>query len=168
MKNKTYLLALTLLLALAAPAAAIAADGGHLSIGLGVYDVLDEDEAADFRLEYRPDTKILFGLKPWLGAEITSDASIWTGGGILYDWNFANSWFLTPSFGAGFYDEGDSGKDLDYALQFRSQLELGYQFENQHRVGLAFGHLSNASLGDDNPGTEVLNVYWHVPLGTDF
>ncbi len=166
MNNKTYLIALALLLGSAAPA--IAADGGHISLGAGVYDVIDEDEAADFRLEYRPDTKILFGLSPWLGAEVTSDFSVWAGGGLLYNWNFADSWFLVPSFGIGLYDEGDSDKDLDFPIEFRSQLELAYQFQNQHRLGVAFGHISNASLGDDNPGTEVLNLYWHIPLDTDF
>ena len=49
-------------------------------------------------------------------------------------------------------------------VEFRSQVELGYQFENQSRLSLAFSHISNAELGDDNPGTEVLNLYYHLPL----
>lgn len=135
-----------------------------ISFSVGYYDIMDDDGAMDFRVEYRPDFPLLLNeLRPWVGAEVTSDLSIWAGGGILYDWNVAPNWYITPSFGVGVYDEGSSDKDLDYPIEFRSQLEAAYQFDSGQRAGVAFGHLSNASLGDDNPGTEVLSLYWHVP-----
>jgi hypothetical protein len=167
MKQTFRILPLALAAFVLAPAAH-AADSGHISAGVGYYDIDDDANATDFRLEYRPDTDLIFNLHPWAGAEVNTDLSFWIGGGVLYDWNFASSWFLTPSFGAGFYDQGNSDKDLNFPIEFRSQLELGYQFQNQHRVSIGFSHMSNASLGDHNPGTEVLSIYWHVPLGTDF
>lgn len=137
----------------------------YLSFGIGYYDVLDDDEAVDLRIEYRPDSPIFVNqIKPWVGAEITSEATIWLGAGILYDWNFHDSFYLTPSFGAGLYVQGGSDLDLDYPIEFRSQLELAYEFETEQRLGLQFSHLSNASFGDSNPGTEVLGLYWHVPF----
>ena len=150
-------------MALSAPAFA----HDYLSLGVGYYDVLDSEDAADFRLEYRPDmpvTQSIPGLKPWMGLQITSDASLWLGGGVLYDFELAENWTLTPSMGAGFHARGSSDLDLGYPLQFRSQLEVAYTLENENRIALAFGHTSNASLHDDNPGTEVLNIYWHKPL----
>ncbi len=39
---------------------------------------------------------------------------------------------------------------------------------NGSRLGLAFGHISNAGLDDDNPGTEILNLYYHIPVGNLF
>lgn len=142
----------------------------YVSMGLGVYDVIDNDEAADVRLEYRPDTTIIWKLKPWVGTEITSDWSTWTGGGVLADFyiNDEQNVYITPSFGVGLYTQGSSDKDLGSALEFRSQLEGGYKFDNGHRVGAAFGHISNASIGDDNPGTEILNLYYHVPVNDLF
>lgn len=136
----------------------------YISGGIGYYDVLDNDGAADFRLEYRPDSELIWKFKPWVGTEITSEGSTWTGGGIVFDAMVDDNIYIAPSFGAGLYTQGGSDKDLGSAIEFRSQLEGGYQFDNGHRVGAAFGHISNASIGDDNPGTEILNVYYHVPV----
>jgi lipid A 3-O-deacylase len=136
-----------------------------LSFGVGYWDIGDDEGAADFRLEYRPYAPIIIDeFRPWVGFEVTSDWSIWGGAGFLFDWNFSPNWYLTPSVGVGFYSQGDSDLDLGSAIEFRSQLELAYSFNNGYRVGAAFGHLSNASIDDDNPGTEVLNVYWHMPF----
>ena len=41
---------------------------------------------------------------------------------------------------------------------------LAYSFENNMRFGIAFSHISNAGLGDINPGTESLVLTWAVPL----
>lgn len=153
------------ILALAAviPAPALAQEN-LLSGGIGWYDILDDEGAADFRLEYRSGDKIFWEFQPWGGFEVTSDASIWAGGGILLDFALGENYYVSPSFGVGLYDEGDSDLDLDFPIEFRSQIEAGYKMDSGHRIGVAFGHISNASLGDDNPGTEILNVYYHVPI----
>lgn len=138
-----------------------------ISAGVGWYDFnLSDDEAVDFRLEYRHGDDFLF-LKPWGGLEVTSDGSIWGGIGVLVDITFFDAVVLTGSFAPGLYEDGD-GKDLGHTVEFRSQVELGYQFENRSRVSLAFSHISNANLGDDNPGTEILNLYYHLPLDVLF
>lgn len=162
--TKKFLMAAAVALAALVPQKALAQDADLISAGIGYYDILDDDGAVDFRLEYRPYTPIFIDeFRPWLGAELTSDLSVWIGGGFLLDLQLAENVYLTPSFGAGFYDEGDSDKDLGYPLEFRSQIEAAYELDNQSRIGIAFGHLSNASLDDDNPGTEVLNLYYHMP-----
>ncbi len=142
----------------------------YISAGLGVWDIGDDDDAADFRLEYRPDSTLFWKIKPWVGTEITSDWSTWTGAGILADFYLDDeeSIYLTPSFGAGLYTQGSSDLDLGSVIEFRSQIEGGFEFENAHRVGVAFGHISNASIDEDNPGTEILNVYYHVPVNDLF
>lgn len=139
-----------------------------LSFGVGWYDILDNDGAADLRVEYRPDMKILWELKPWVGGEVTSDGSLWGGGGVLLDMNLSDNVYLTPSFGVGLYSQGGSDLDLGYPIEFRSQIEAGYKFTGGQRVGVAFGHISNASLDSRNPGTEILNVYYHIPYGSFF
>jgi hypothetical protein len=143
-------------------------DAALLSVGVGYFDVLraikDEsaDDAADFRLEYRHNEK-LWIFKPWAGIEATSEGGIWGGLGLLVDIYFGKSVVLTPSFGVGAFTEG-SGLDLDSVIEFRSQIELAYRFEDRSRLGLAFGHISNASIGDTNPGVEIATVYYHLPL----
>lgn len=146
-----------------------AADTSYLSLGVGIWDVAQRDDTAtDFRVEYRHGTPLFWKIKPWGGVEATTDGSLWGGGGILADFKPAQNIYITPSIGVGLYTEGSSDKDLGHVIEFRSQLEGGYEFDNTHRLGVALGHISNADFGDDNPGAEVLNVYYHMPIGSMF
>lgn len=133
-----------------------------LGLAIGSYDVNGSDSAADFRLDYEYDSSVwLENLKPWLGAEATTEGSLWLGGGLLYDWQFADTWHLKPGIGAGYYSRGSSDLDLAHPLEFRSQLEIAKDLNQQNSLGLAISHLSNAGLGDRNPGVEAVNIYWH-------
>ena len=69
---------------------------------------------------------------------------------------------FTPSIGFGYYDNG-SGKNLGNDLQFRTTLELSYKLKNENRVGISIGHISNANLGDKNPGVEIISLTYQVP-----
>jgi hypothetical protein len=138
-----------------------------ISGGVGWFDLVqNDDEAVDFRLEYRHGDDFLW-LKPWAGLEATSDGSVWGGIGVLMDITFFDSIVLTGSIAPGLYEDG-GGKDLGSVFEIRSQVELGYQFENKSRLSLAFSHTSNASIADDNPGVEVLSLYYHLPLDVLF
>jgi lipid A 3-O-deacylase len=142
-------------------------DTAYLVGGIGAYDVLQtDDQAIDFRLEYRHGSG-LWIFKPWIGVEGTSDGALYGVGGILADIPLGRRLILTPSFGAGAYAEGD-GKDLGHTIEFRSQIELAYRFDNRSRLGVAFSHISNASIGDTNPGVEILNVYYAYPIDALF
>lgn len=174
----------TLVIATALPmlAAATAAGAGEatplLSLSVGNFDhtLIDDndnrDEAVDFRLEYRFGTSLLPAiepfatLRPFVGLEATSDAAVYGVGGILLDVTFGQV-FVTPSFGAGLYSRGN-GKDLGHAVEFRSQIEVGYEFANEMRLSLAYSHLSNAGLDDRNPGADVIGAYFHVPVSRIF
>jgi lipid A 3-O-deacylase len=136
-----------------------------LSFGIGYYDIGKDDDAVDFRLEYRPDTEIIWHIKPWVGGEVTHEGSVWGGGGLILDLDLTDHIYFSPSFGAGLYAQGSSDKDLGHEIEFRSQVEAGYKFDSGHRLGIAFGHISNASIGDKNPGVEILNLYYHMPFG---
>lgn len=156
------LTAIAIATAMMAPAAS-AQEPSFLSVGIGWYDINDDQDAIDLRVEYRSKVKILGFVKPWVGVEITSDAAAYGIVGVLADIYFGRRFVLTPSFGVGVYADGD-GKDLGSAIEFRPQLELGYRFDNRSRMALAFGHISNAHLTDQNPGSEILTLYYHVPL----
>ena len=142
-------------------------DPSYLSLGVGYFDVVQEDnEAVGFRLEYRHGQPLFF-LKPWLGLEVTSDGSFYGLGGLLVDLGIGERVAVTGSLGAGAYSKGD-GKDLGHTIEFRSQIEVAYRFDNASRLGIAFSHISNASIGEDNPGTEILSLYYHLPISTFF
>ena len=58
---------------------------------------------------------------------------------------------ITPSFTPGLYGEGD-GKDLGHVLEFKSELQLSLDLSSNSELGFSYNHISNASLGDKNPG----------------
>ncbi len=142
-------------------------DPAFVTVGIGYYDAFQkEDDTVDFRLEYRHNDK-LWVFKPWAGIEGTADGAVYALAGVLVDLYFGKRIVVTPSFGAGLYYEGN-GRDLGSIIEFRSQLEVAYRFNDRSRLGIAIGHISNASIGDRNPGTEIVSVYYSAPLQNIF
>lgn len=147
----------------------------YLVLGGGATDFIRQQAlAGDFRFEYRSGLSLIpffenyVQVKPWVGGELSTLGAGWGGGGILLDIPIGRTgFFLSPSFGAGAYGQGH-GKKLGSAVEFRSQAEGGYQFEDGKRVSLAFSHTSNAGLTKHNPGTEALVVNIQFPVGRLF
>ncbi len=157
---KNALLA-SLMILLAVPAMASETNNKNHVVGYaGVFDALDDDDYGQYGLEYRH-KDVYYGLRPTIGINVTDESDVYGYAGAYWDIELPYSFVLSPNFVVGAYDHGD-GKDLGGALEFRSGIELGYAFENQSRVGVAFNHISNASLYDKNPGAEaVLFSYQH-------
>ena len=80
--------------------------------------------------------------------------------GTLFTGDVSN-FILTPSIGVGYYDDGN-GKALGNNIEFRSTLEASYQLKNDNRIGISFGHISNANIADDNPGVEILSFSYQI------
>ena len=148
---------------LAAAPVARADDPSFITGGIGYFDINDDWDAAAFHLEYRSNLK-LWIFKPFVGAMATSDEALYGYGGFYVDLYFGRRIVLTPNVAVGLYRDGD-GKDLGHTIEFRSGLELAYRFDNRARLGVAIHHISNASLGDSNPGTEIVGLYFSWPLG---
>ena len=93
---------------------------------------------------------LLGNLSPVTGALITEDnaAYIYTGVQAQYKIGSLN---FTPSFTPGLYHEGD-GKDLGHVIEFKSELQFSFDLSNNSLLGFSYNHISNASLGDKNPG----------------
>lgn len=137
-------------------------DPAFSSVGVGVFDVNDSRQAGEWRMEYRS-ARQFWLFKPFFGVSGTTDASGYAYGGLLIDFYFGARWVLTPSAAFGLYHEG-SGKRLGHVVEFRTGAELSYRFDNRSRLGIAFHHISNASLGNSNPGTELLTLVYSVPF----
>ena len=92
----------------------------------------------------------LGNLSPVTGALITADnaAYIYTGVQAQYKIGKIN---LTPSFTPGLYSQGD-GKDLGHIVEFKSEIQLSVDLLKNSQLGFSYNHMSNASLGDKNPG----------------
>ena len=154
---------------------------GYDVFSIGLFDVKFDgsktNEAADFRYERRfnnslleigPESYNFFNLKPFAGFEITSDSSSYFLTGVYLEDNIgtlftgdSSNFIFTPSFGAGYYDDGN-GKKLGSEIEFRTTFEVSYQLKNENRIGFSFGHISNANIGDNNPGVEILSLSYQI------
>ena len=92
----------------------------------------------------------LGNLSPISGALITADNAtyFYTGVQVQYKIGGLN---ITPSFTPGLYHEGD-GKDLGHLIEFKSEVQLSFDLPKNTELGFSYNHISNASLGDKNPG----------------
>ena len=141
-----------------------AVDPDFLTISGGLFDFnRQKDEGGEFRLEYRSDKKLSI-FKPFLTASLATNAMTFLGGGILVDVFFGRRIVLTPSFAPTLWFGKTDDLDLGHIIEFRSQIEIAYRFDDRSRLGLSVSHFSNASLGDKNPGTESLILNYSFPF----
>ena len=70
-------------------------DPSYLALGGGAFDALHNETAAEGRLEYRSDTKLLGFLKPVFGGIVTSDGAAYGYGGFMTDIYFGPHWVLS-------------------------------------------------------------------------
>ena len=139
-------------------------DPALLSVGLGYYDFNRKKETGvEFRAEYRSNEKISI-FKPFLAVSATNTSQGFIGAGILLDVFIDKKFVMTPSFAPHYYWGGNKKLDLGHSIEFRSQMEFSYRFDNRSRLGAAISHYSNASIGTTNPGTETATMYFSLPL----
>ena len=127
----------------------------ELSFYTGMFDFSDDGKRSTLiGLQHQNENlnrdTFLGNLSPITGALITTDNAgyIYTGIQAQYKIGALN---FTPSFTPGLYYEGD-GKDLGHLLEFKSELQISLDLSKTSELGFSYNHLSNASLGDKNPG----------------
>ena len=93
----------------------------------------------------------LGNVSPITGGFITENSAAYVYTGIEWNMNMGQNLSFTPSFAPGLYHEGD-GKDLGHVLEFKSEVQFSYLPSENTSFGVSYNHVSNASLGDKNPG----------------
>ena len=121
----------------------------------GMFDFSDHKQRAMlFGFQHQNEELIrntfLGNLSPITGGFITENSAIYIYSGV--EWNFdLGAINFTPSFTPGLYDQGD-GKDLGHILEFKSEIQATFNTSENSSLGMSYNHISNASLGDKNPG----------------
>ncbi len=127
----------------------------QLNYYIGNFDFSDDNQKAVLVGFQHQDENLnrktfLGNVSPITGAFITENSAAYIYTGI--EWNVdMGSLVFTPSFAPGLYHEGN-GKDLGHVLEFKSEVQLSYAFSDNTSLGISYNHVSNASLGDKNPG----------------
>ena len=127
----------------------------ELNFFTGMFDFSDDKQAAGiFGLQHQNDDlfreSFLGQISPITGGFITENSAfyVYSGAQAEYDIGFIK---ITPSFAPGYYNSGD-GKDLGSALEFKSEIQMSLNLSDTTEFGMSYNHISNASLGDKNPG----------------
>tara|TARA_B100000508_G_scaffold136700_1_gene130116 strand:- start:426 stop:935 length:510 start_codon:yes stop_codon:yes gene_type:complete len=89
-------------------------------------------------------------LSPITGFMFTADNAKYVYTGVQAEYKLGGLNF-TPSFSPGLYGEGD-GKDLGHIIEFKSEVQLSVNLFKDTEMGFSYNHISNASIGDKNPG----------------
>jgi hypothetical protein len=134
-----------------------------LTFSVGKFDHNDnKTNAGMFQLDYDFD-KTLFGspvgdFKPVVGFLVTDDNAKYGYAGVRLDYKLANnSVLISPSFTPGVFGKGD-GKDLGHNIEFKTQVRAAFNLSPTSNVGVSYSHISNASLGDKNPGANNYSI----------
>jgi hypothetical protein len=121
----------------------------------GMFDFSDDKQAAVLvGMQHQTDDlfrkSFLGKLSPITGGFLTEKSAfyLYTGAQAEYDLGLFT---ITPSFAPGYYNSGD-GKDLGSALEFKSEIQMSLNLSDSTEFGMSYNHISNASLGDKNPG----------------
>ena len=137
------------------------------NITAGQVGILDDlDGAQRYGVEYRfksfsgPGD---FRLIPAIGAAMSDNGASFIYSDLRHDFYLSRRWILIPSFGMGIFNDS-SEINLGNDLEFRSGIEVAYQFINKIRTGVAIFHLSNGGISSQNPGTEALVFSICIPM----
>ena len=127
----------------------------ELNFFTGMFDFSDHKQKAGIiGIQHQNDDlfrdSFLGRLSPITGAFLTENNAyyLYTGAQAEYDLGIFT---ITPSFAPGYYSSGD-GKDLGHSLEFKSEIQMSLDLSNSTQFGMSYNHISNASLGDKNPG----------------
>ncbi len=135
----------------------------YLSLSAAIFDVIQQvDPAFESRVEFRFGKTDLIA-HPFTGVMVNTGGAAYIYFGLYYDFPIGNRFLFTPSFAPGLYAKSRS-KELNFVLEFRTQIEFFYVFDSGSRIGVGFYHMSNASLGNDNPGVESLSLSYVFPF----
>jgi hypothetical protein len=101
--------------------------------------------------------------RPTYGLSLTSEGDAWFGIGWKWSSQYVNDspLFIETSMMPGAFMQGD-GPDIGGALQFRSAIGVGYEFDNGSKVTISYDHRSNADTQKINPGLETLSIRYAV------
>jgi hypothetical protein len=99
----------------------------------------------------------LGNMSPLTGGFITENSAAYIYTGVEWNYDMSDKMTFTPSFTPGLYSQGD-GKDLGHVLEFKTEVQASYTYSENTSFGMSYNHMSNASLGNTNPGANSYEI----------
>jgi lipid A 3-O-deacylase len=156
-KNKIFAIIILILFSFTTKAEEIKNISAHeYNLYTGNFDFSDDKQKAilvgfQHQNENLERNTFLGNASPITGGFITENSAAYLYTGVEWNYIISDKLIFTPSFSPGVYHEGD-GKDLGHALEFKTEVQASYNVSESTSLGVSYNHISNASIGDKNPG----------------
>ena len=115
----------------------------------------DKQKAILFGFQHQNETlerkTFLGNISPITGGFITENSAAYIYTGVEWNYDMGSKMTFTPSFTPGLYSEGN-GKDLGHIVEFKTEVQASYTISESSSFGMSYNHISNASIGEKNPG----------------
>jgi len=127
----------------------------QINVFTGLFDFSDHKQKAGLiGIQHQNDglfkESFLGRISPITGGFLTENSAAYLYSGVQAEYE-VGIFKITPSFAPGYYHDGN-GKDLGSPIEFKSEVQLSFNLSETSRFGMSYNHISNASLGDKNPG----------------
>jgi lipid A 3-O-deacylase len=155
--NKIYLIIILILFSFTANAEENKNINEHqINAFVGNFDFSDNKQKAilvgfQHQNENLERDTFLGNISPITGGFLTENSAAYIYTGVEWNYAIGDKLKFTPSFAPGIYHQGN-GKDLGHALEFKTEVQASYSVSGSTSIGMSYNHISNASLGDKNPG----------------
>lgn len=136
-----------------------------IEVGAGVIEDRDNDTVSLFQLATISDPiQPLGGIQGHAGLLLSEDQTWYLHAGLNKVFELPGRWSWGLSVSVGYYDTDDPAMDLGHEAELMTRLQLDYELASDQTLRLEVGHISNANIGDENPGTEFLLLNWILRL----
>ena len=139
-------------------------DGQTINTFIGDFDFSDDKKSSPLvGIQHGSDElyrdTFLGRLSPITGLFVTGESASYIYTGVQGNYKIGNL-NINPSFAPGYYGK-KGGKDLGGWLEFKSEVQMSYDLgEKGTKIGMSYNHISNAGIGDKNPGANsyIVNI----------
>jgi len=137
----------------------------RLGFGLGISNLLDsEKNLVETLFLEGQELDRFWSIRPLVSITLSDEGGFYAALGVLKEWDVGKNWSLGAGFSAGGFEEGIDEEDLGHDIEFYSRVLLEYQVQEIGLLRCEIGHISNGSLGDVNPGSELVILSWVIDL----
>jgi len=154
-----------------AAALSTAAGAAEFVIGFGQDDFngVTNTQAPALMLEYHKSPfykQDKSTVKQGFALQIDGDGDVWIAAGFVGTYDINDRWFFEGSLMTGLYWQAPGGTPLNYPIEFREQVGIGYRIDENRAISITIDHKSNADIslfyGLPNPGTETLAIRYRA------
>lgn len=82
----------------------------------------------------------------------------------LYSFHLDERFAISVGTGPGLYAHHETAPNLGSPVEFLSTLSISARTYGQQRLAVAVGHISNAHLTAYNPGSNLIELLYEIPL----